>query len=279
MKWTFTLGFLLFMINSFAQQKIDDKHWLDSLKKIARQNPELFSEKRQMGWANALIELGKYYENKQQIKKAVTYFEKLLGGEFYYFYSYSFNTRLTATCSKIQKRLSGYYFSGRDVKKDVDKSYEYAFGGYSGNKNDYTLFSKRYFNSTAIVLSKLDTLDYKKDSIFICTINSFALKLNTSIKKENAAALDNIANRFLHLHNDSLNFIQVTYFPPTCCKNDMCRVQNSLVEIKNYLQKNFPIPENKITTNMELGGGDSYTSFNNLRTPVIEIKFTKNQPD
>jgi hypothetical protein len=279
MKWIFTLVFALLLLNSFAQQKIADKHWLDSLKKIARQNPESFSEKRQMGWANALIELGKYYENKQEIKKAVAYFEKLLDGEFYYFQNISLTEKLAEECIKIQKRLSGYYFSGHDVKKDVAKSYEYAFDGYSGNKNDYTLFSKRYFNSTAIILSKLDTLDYKNDSIFICTLNSFALKLNTSIKKENAVALDNIANRFLHLQNDSFNFIQVTYFPPTCCKNDMCRVQNSLVEIKNYLQKNFPIPENKITTNMEVDGGDSYTTFNNLRTPVIEIKFTKNQPD
>jgi tetratricopeptide (TPR) repeat protein len=278
MKWSFTLVLLLFVINAFAQQKIADKYWLDSLQKIARKNPESFSEKRQMGWINALIELGKYYETKQEIKKAIFYFDKLLDGEFYYFKNFFLSEKLSEECSKIQKRLSGYYFSGHDIKKDVDKSYDYALDAYSGNKTDYIQFSKRYFNSTAIILSKKDTIDPQNDSIFICTLNSFALKLNTSIKKTNAAALNDIANRFLNLHNDSLNFIQVTYFPPGCCKSDMCRVQNSLLEIKNYFQKNFHIPENKIITNMELGGGDSYTTFKGLRTPVIEIKFTENQP-
>jgi hypothetical protein len=273
----YILTALIFSISAIvnAQEKSSDKAWLDSLKRITQKDPLLFSEKKQSKWANAFIELAQYYEANHSLKKAIFYYEKLLDVQYDYINQYSSDDKLIANCNKFSRKLSNYYYEGKVIKKDIEKSYSYAFNGNTGNKKDYIRFSKRYFNSTALILKKVDTTGYKNDSIFVCTVNSFLQKPDVNIQGINDPLLDEIANRFIKQESDSIHFIQIVHYPPTCCMYDMCRGHYGLEKIKKYLTDNFRIAENKIITNIELGGGESYSYFNNFKTPVIEIKFTK----
>ena len=273
----YILTAIIFSISTIAnaQEKPFDKVWLDSLKKITKKDPLLFSERKQSKWANAFIELAKYYEANHSLKKAIFYYEKLLDVRYDYINQYSSDNKLLANCNMIRRKLSNYYYEGKAVKKDMETSYSYAFDGNTGDKKDYIKFSKRYFNSIALILKKTDTIGYKNDSIFICTVNSFLQKPDIDIKEIDDPLLNEIATRFIKQESDSIHFIQIVHYPPTCCLYDMCRGHYSLEKVKKYLIDNFRIAETKIITNTELGGGESFSSFNNFKTPVIEITFTK----
>lgn len=209
------------------------------------------------------------------MKKAVVYFELLLDADFYYTDKIGSKEKLLAAVDTIRSKVSEYYFNGKGIKRDIEKLYWYAFDGYTGIKKDYFQFSKKYFNSNAIILCKLDTVDYMNDNVFICTLNPFFDKTNLNSNAIYDYYLNDIGKRFIKHRTDSLQFIKILYYSPVCCRNAMCRAQSSLEKIKKYLIVKFNIPANKIFTNTEIDGGESYATFNNLRTPVIEIKFSK----
>jgi hypothetical protein len=272
----YILTAILFSISAIvnAQENSTDKTWLDSLKRITKKDPISFSQKKESKWVDAFMRLAKYYEDRHSLKKAIFYYEKLLDAQYDYITQYSSDDKIVAKCNEIRRKLADYYFEGKVIKKDMKTSYSYAFDGNTGHKKDYIRFSKRYFNSNALILKKTDTT-YKNDSIFICTVNAFLQKPAVNTQSINDPLLNEIANRFIKKQSDSINFIQIIHYPPACCMYAMCRGYYSLEKIKKYLVDHFRIPGNKIITNSEVGGGESYGSFNNFKTPVIEIKFTK----
>jgi len=266
--------------------KAQDKTWLDSLKRIARQQPDEFSKKSYGRWANAVIMLGRFYEasyqagKKNDLSKAIFYYDKLIDLKFGGSEESASIQQLLLVVDSIERKVAHYYFTGKGTRKDLQRSYSYDYDVYTGKKADYIQFSKKYFNTTAIILNKTDTLNYKSDSTFICTVNSFYDKATDAfIKKIDDPYLNEISKSFLQLPPDSLYFIKLLHSSPGCCRNDMCRAVRSLEKIKSYLIEKFKIPESKIITNVEVETGNTYSTFNTLQTPVIEISFTKNPLD
>lgn len=214
--------------------------------------------KKQLLYTNTYVTLGLYYEwayDKHYIKnmtKSIFYYKKIID-----FRRYPDDTKYIkslAMRTNVYRKLADIYFKGKGVKKDKKYSQELALGGIGNTGELYKFYSKRYFNSTNIILE--NTYDLYS-STYSLKFNPFVAK--SIISKYNFVDfnLEMICNKFkIKSANDSLEIlIQFNSAPSVSYQ---IAADKSATNIRNYFCEKCQIKSELIITNIEVSDEVGY---------------------
>jgi hypothetical protein len=284
----FCILFCLQRTNAQYQLKYDlnkDKKWIDSVKwvikssQISNSKPNDDDGKMILKNTNACSRLAVYYRQLFKLGKlksnklAIQYFQK--ASENYSNSSSKTYEEINAIQNNISRVLADIFFKGEGVKKDFEKSYQYALWGMGFNKHLARYYSTKYLGTTNFILNKDDKYNFSTDTIYTIYINPFLAKANGLVLNAfEKQLIEKIAEAYKKQNkNKDLNIVITgyTYSTPSFQAMFYQRLDN----MKNVLVEKYKIGSNNVNiqTGVEVNSYLGYDYISDITG--YQIVFTK----
>jgi hypothetical protein len=251
-----------------------DKQWIDSLKSIIRKGPPPYPDnehmapywKKEFRFLASCEALGLYYErlyDKRKVKdmsKALFYYNKIVELD-----KFPDNDtivyRASALRTTLYRKLEDIYFKGKGVKKDREKSFEYALSGMT-DQAMFKLYSERYYHCNCPLLSSTANFNYVTGLNFPFEVNPFAYPTAVFMKAPMKAEIRKITDAFLKRYAAENLVLVITTNSGNSARGQA--ISYHLLDYIKHLTLHYTtIPEKVIFTN-NIVGEDG---------PTLEISF------
>jgi hypothetical protein len=274
MKYILLLITILISTYCFSQKEI---RYVDSLKKIINKGiPEGYGNsinKNQIRYIKACGSLADFYKSNNNIKKALHYYllvaelgdgtDSKLGD----------NDIAIELRDKICLKVGNIYFTGKGIKKDLNKALIYHAKGLLENnwdKADY--YSKLYFHNTNRIIL-IETKHYfTNDTSTTCTLNPFYFFRKISVN-EISKALKEI--KMISNRDSSLNCllqIESGHIIPYS-ETGGAALSKFLESVKRIFIEEKIFNANKFSMNVDFNSLSCM--YKSINLPCLEIKLSK----
>lgn len=258
-----------------AYNLLIDKQWIDSLKKIVKKGPPPYPDyyhmapywKKEFHFLESCRALGLYYERlydkglQRNMGKALFYYNKIVELD-----NFPDNDtivyRASALRTTLYRKLADIYFKGKGVKKDREKSLDFALAGIT-DAGMFTFYSQRYFHHTKVVFPYYPLQHNQAGPTLLFGYNPFAARVSGMSIRISNADLYAIGNTLIK-RNEEKNTTMTIQGYCEASSRGQARAQQICENIKTFFVKKMNIDADKISTNIEVGGEPHN---------AIEIKF------